>query len=206
LLCIQDDVADDMLEMITGAARELKVGDPCDLSVKVGPVIDREAKENLDAYIEEARRAGRLLYAGEAPGEGYFVAPHVIALESAGQLTREVFGPVLHVVRFRQNGLDLLLDQIAGSGYALTLGIHSRIQHTAERIVKRLSTGNVYINRNMIGAVVGVQPFGGHGLSGTGPKAGGPNYLPRFMTEQTVTTNTAAAGGNAELLALDEKE
>jgi RHH-type transcriptional regulator, proline utilization regulon repressor / proline dehydrogenase / delta 1-pyrroline-5-carboxylate dehydrogenase len=206
LLCLQEDVADAMLEMIVGAARLLKVGNPHDLSVKVGPVIDAEAKQNLDRYIADARSKGRVLYAGEAKGEGYFVAPHIIALDRASELSQEVFGPILHIVRFKQDELEALLDAIAGTGYGLTLGIHSRIQHTAERIIERLSSGNVYVNRNMIGAVVGVQPFGGHGLSGTGPKAGGPNYLSRFMTEQTVTTNTAAAGGNAELLALDESQ
>lgn len=206
LLCIQEDVADTMLEMIIGAARELKVGDPRDLAVKVGPVIDNEAKTNLDRYITEARALGRVLYAGETPADGNFVAPHIIALESVSQLTREVFGPILHIVRYRRDRLEQLLNEIAETRYALTLGIHSRIQRRAERIVERLSTGNIYVNRNMIGAVVGVQPFGGHGLSGTGPKAGGPNYMPRFMVEQTVTTNTAAAGGNAELLAMEEKE
>jgi RHH-type proline utilization regulon transcriptional repressor/proline dehydrogenase/delta 1-pyrroline-5-carboxylate dehydrogenase len=115
-----------------------------------------------------------------------------------------VFGPILHVVRYRARDLDKVLQAVEASGYGLTLGIHSRIDETVERIVERLSVGNVYVNRNMIGAVVGVQPFGGHGLSGTGPKAGGPHYLLRFATEQTVTINTAAAGGNAMLLAMEE--
>ena len=135
---------------------------------------------------------------------GTFVPPTIIALERARDLTEEVFGPVLHVVRWRADELDRLLDDIAANGYGLTLGIHSRIDETAEHIVRRLANGNVYVNRNMIGAVVGTQPFGGTGLSGTGPKAGGPNYLRRFATEQVVTVNTAAAGGNASLLAESE--
>jgi RHH-type proline utilization regulon transcriptional repressor/proline dehydrogenase/delta 1-pyrroline-5-carboxylate dehydrogenase len=124
--------------------------------------------------------------------------------DRAHELREEVFGPILHVVRWRADALDALLDDIAGSGYGLTLGIHSRIDATADHIVARLANGNVYVNRNMIGAVVGTQPFGGTGLSGTGPKAGGPNYLRRFATEQVVTINTAAAGGNASLLAAEE--
>ena len=130
--------------------------------------------------------------------------PTIIALDRARDLKEEVFGPILHVVRWRADALDGLLDDIAGNGYGLTLGIHSRIDATVEHIVARLANGNVYVNRNMIGAVVGTQPFGGSGLSGTGPKAGGPNYLRRFATEQVVTINTAAAGGNASLLTAEE--
>jgi RHH-type proline utilization regulon transcriptional repressor/proline dehydrogenase/delta 1-pyrroline-5-carboxylate dehydrogenase len=133
-----------------------------------------------------------------------YVHPHIFELPKPEALAEEVFGPVLHVVRYRADRLDSLLDAIETSGYGLTLGVHSRIDDTVERIVERLSVGNVYVNRNMIGAVVGVQPFGGHGLSGTGPKAGGPHYLLRFATEQTVTINTAAAGGNASLIAMGE--
>jgi RHH-type proline utilization regulon transcriptional repressor/proline dehydrogenase/delta 1-pyrroline-5-carboxylate dehydrogenase len=128
----------------------------------------------------------------------------MIALDRASDLQEEVFGPVLHVVRWRADRLDVLLDDIASNGTGLTLGIHSRIDHVAETITARLANGNVYVNRSMIGAVVGTQPFGGAGLSGTGPKAGGPNYLRRFASEQTVTINTAAAGGNASLLSAEE--
>jgi RHH-type transcriptional regulator, proline utilization regulon repressor / proline dehydrogenase / delta 1-pyrroline-5-carboxylate dehydrogenase len=137
--------------------------------------------------------------AGAAP-EGNFVAPHIFELSDAGELAEEVFGPILHVVRYRAEALEGVLCAIEHGGYALTLGIHSRIDDTVDEIVARLQVGNIYVNRNMIGAVVGVQPFGGFGLSGTGPKAGGPHYLARFATEQTVTVNTAAAGGNAALL------
>jgi RHH-type proline utilization regulon transcriptional repressor/proline dehydrogenase/delta 1-pyrroline-5-carboxylate dehydrogenase len=139
------------------------------------------------------------------PAAGNYVAPTIITLERARDLGEEVFGPILHVVRWRAEALDTLLDDIAGNGYGLTLGIHSRIDTTAAHIAARLGSGNVYVNRNMIGAVVGTQPFGGSGLSGTGPKAGGPNYLRRFVTEQVVTVNTAAAGGNASLLAAGDE-
>jgi len=203
LLCIQDDVADEMIRMIIGAARELKIGDPRDVSVHVGPVIDADAKQKLSAHVAKMKRDAHVLYAGEdLPGN--LLAPHMFEIGNASSLREEVFGPVLHVVRYQEDELDELLSAIDDNGYGLTLGIHSRIEETVERIVARMPVGNVYINRNMIGAVVGVQPFGGRGLSGTGPKAGGPHYLPRFTTEQTVTNNTAAAGGNAALFALDE--
>ncbi|MEW6640944.1 MAG: bifunctional proline dehydrogenase/L-glutamate gamma-semialdehyde dehydrogenase PutA [Pseudomonadota bacterium] len=204
LLFVQEDVADGMIDMIAGAARELAVGDPRDPAIQVGPVIDAEAKGRLEAHLRRMQGEARMHFAGTAPAQGLFVAPHVIELASAADLDAEVFGPVLHVVRYRADALDEVVAAIDRTGYGLTLGIHSRIDETVARIVARLPVGNVYVNRNMIGAVVGVQPFGGHGLSGTGPKAGGPHYLARFATEQTVTVNTAAAGGNAGLLVQDE--
>jgi RHH-type proline utilization regulon transcriptional repressor/proline dehydrogenase/delta 1-pyrroline-5-carboxylate dehydrogenase len=200
LLFVQDDVADRMIEMIAGAARELRIGDPSDPATHVGPVIDADAKARLDAHIERMKREARVHFAGAAPA-GNFVAPHIFELSDADRLTEEVFGPVLHLVRYRADKLDHVLQSIERSGYGLTLGIHSRIDDTVDDVIDRLQAGNIYVNRNMIGAVVGVQPFGGHGLSGTGPKAGGPHYLARFATEQTVTINTAAAGGNAALMA-----
>ncbi|MCK1282189.1 bifunctional proline dehydrogenase/L-glutamate gamma-semialdehyde dehydrogenase PutA [Bradyrhizobium sp. 61] len=203
LLFVQEDVADRMIEMIAGAARELRIGDPADVATHVGPVIDAEAKQRLDAHIARMKSEARLHFAGTAP-DGSFVAPHIFELKDAGQLTEEVFGPILHVVRYRAENLDRVLQAIERSGYGLTLGVHSRIDDTIEAIIDRVQVGNIYVNRNMIGAVVGVQPFGGNGLSGTGPKAGGPHYLARFATEQTVTINTAAAGGNAALLAGEE--
>jgi RHH-type proline utilization regulon transcriptional repressor/proline dehydrogenase/delta 1-pyrroline-5-carboxylate dehydrogenase len=203
LLFVQEDVADRMIEMIAGAARELRLGDPRDPATHIGPVIDREAKGRLDAHIARMKQRSRVHFAGEAP-EGNYVAPHMFELSDAGQLTGEVFGPVLHVVRYPADRLKSVLQSIGASGYGLTLGIHSRIDDTVEAIIEALQVGNVYVNRNMIGAVVGVQPFGGFGLSGTGPKAGGPHYLTRFATEQTVSVNTAAAGGNAALLSGEE--
>ncbi|MGB8400168.1 bifunctional proline dehydrogenase/L-glutamate gamma-semialdehyde dehydrogenase PutA, partial [Bradyrhizobium sp.] len=199
LLFVQDEVADRMIEMIAGAARELRIGDPSDPATHIGPVIDAEAKQRLGTHIARMKKGARVHFAGEAP-PGNFVAPHIFELSDAGQLTEEVFGPVLHVVRYPADQLDCVLRSIERSGYGLTLGIHSRIDDMIEDVIGRLEVGNIYVNRNMIGAVVGVQPFGGHGLSGTGPKAGGPHYLARFATEQTVTVNTAAAGGNAALM------
>ncbi|MGY3529869.1 bifunctional proline dehydrogenase/L-glutamate gamma-semialdehyde dehydrogenase PutA [Bradyrhizobium sp. USDA 4452] len=200
LLFVQDDVADRMIEMIAGAARELKIGDPSEPSTHIGPVIDAEAKLRLDAHIARMKKEARVHLAGEAPA-GNFVAPHIFELSSASQLREEVFGPILHVVRYRAERFGEVLSAIEATGFGLTLGIHSRIDDTIEHVIDRLQVGNIYVNRNMIGAVVGVQPFGGSGLSGTGPKAGGPHYLTSFATEQTVTINTAAAGGNAALMA-----
>jgi RHH-type proline utilization regulon transcriptional repressor/proline dehydrogenase/delta 1-pyrroline-5-carboxylate dehydrogenase len=206
LLCVQDDVADRVLDMVAGAARELKLGDPRDPSTHIGPVIDADAKDKLDHWVAAMESRGAVLFRfeGDVPKNGTYVTPAVVELGSARELKEEVFGPVLHVVRWRADELDHLLDDIAANGTALTLGIHSRIESTVARIVKRLPHGNVYVNRNMIGAVVGSQPFGGSSLSGTGPKAGGPHYLGRFAIEQVVTVNTAASGGNAALLSEDE--
>jgi RHH-type proline utilization regulon transcriptional repressor/proline dehydrogenase/delta 1-pyrroline-5-carboxylate dehydrogenase len=206
LLCLQEDVAARFIEMIAGAADGLTVGDPRRPATHVGPVIDHEAKAALDRWIaqHEARVVFRWDRDHALPSSGTYVPPTIIALDGAGDLTQEVFGPVLHVVRWKAEELDALLDAIAATGYGLTLGIHTRIDATVERVLAHSATGNVYVNRSMIGAVVGTQPFGGAGLSGTGPKAGGPNYLHRFATEQTVTINTAAAGGNASLLTSGE--
>jgi RHH-type transcriptional regulator, proline utilization regulon repressor / proline dehydrogenase / delta 1-pyrroline-5-carboxylate dehydrogenase len=204
LLCVQDDIADRVFEMIAGAANELRVGDPRDLATHIGPVIDREARERLRAHISNLHGEARLHYCGNAPDQGYYVAPCIFELAHASLLTTETFGPVLHVIRYKQDELPDLLSAIQSTGYGLTLGIHSRIDGLAEAVADRLAIGNVYVNRNMIGAVVGVQPFGGSGLSGTGPKAGGPYYLPRFAVEQTVSINTTAAGGNAGLMAVDD--
>jgi RHH-type proline utilization regulon transcriptional repressor/proline dehydrogenase/delta 1-pyrroline-5-carboxylate dehydrogenase len=209
LICVQEDVADRLMEMIAGAARELALGDPREPATHVGPVIDAEAKANLDRWIATMEGAHRLRFRWDAgkplPTQGTYVPPAIVALDRASELNEEVFGPILHVVRWRADALDALLDDIAANGYGLTLGIHSRIDATVEHIIARLASGNVYVNRNMIGAVVGTQPFGGNGLSGTGPKAGGPNYLRRFANEQTIAVNTAATGGNASLLAASEE-
>jgi RHH-type proline utilization regulon transcriptional repressor/proline dehydrogenase/delta 1-pyrroline-5-carboxylate dehydrogenase len=208
LLCVQKDVAERILAMVEGAARALKVGDPRDPSTHVGPVIDAEAKERLDRWLANPPAGAQLRFRHEGgnglAAGGTYVAPAIVELRSAADLTEEVFGPILHVVRWHADALDALLEEIAGNRYGLTLGIHSRIDRTASHIAARLAHGNVYVNRNMIGAVVGTQPFGGSGLSGTGPKAGGPNYLRRFAAEQVITNNTAAAGGNASLLAAEE--
>jgi RHH-type proline utilization regulon transcriptional repressor/proline dehydrogenase/delta 1-pyrroline-5-carboxylate dehydrogenase len=206
LLCLHESVADKVLEMVAGAMAELVCGDPADAAqswaVDVGPVIDAEAHAGLSRNIARLEREARLIARTPLPERlaSTHIAPVAFELKSIGELREELFGPVLHVVRWR-GAVDALVDEINALGYGLTLGVHTRIDDRAMRIAERARVGNVYVNRNMIGAVVGVQPFGGEGLSGTGPKAGGPHYLYRFCGEQTVTVNTAAAGGNATLLA-----
>ena len=207
VLFVQSDIAGRVLELLAGKMDELRVGDPGLLSTDVGPVIDEDAKAVLDAHIARMKTEARLIKAVELPADcahGSFVAPHAFELDSLAQLDREVFGPVLHVIRFEADKLDDILAQINATGYGLTLGIHSRIDETVNKIARTVRVGNCYVNRNQIGAVVGVQPFGGEGLSGTGPKAGGPHYLLKFASERTLTVNTTAAGGNASLLTLAE--
>ena len=207
ILFVQRDVADKVITMLAGAMQELKVGDPGLLSTDVGPVIDADALAILEAHarrMDQEARPIATVAVDEATAHGTFFAPRAYEIGSLARLQREVFGPVLHVIRYDADQLDQVIDAINASGYGLTLGIHSRIDETVERISRRVRAGNCYVNRNMIGAVVGVQPFGGEGLSGTGPKAGGPHYLPRFCTERTLTINTTAAGGNASLLTLED--
>jgi RHH-type proline utilization regulon transcriptional repressor/proline dehydrogenase/delta 1-pyrroline-5-carboxylate dehydrogenase len=208
VLFLQEDVAERIEAMLAGAMAELVVGDPGLLATDIGPVIDQEAKVALERHGQRMATEGRVVYRcplPEATVHGSFVAPLAVGIDRLDRLTHEVFGPILHVVRYRADRLDQVLDAIAATGYGLTLGIHSRIDGTVRRIVERLGVGNTYVNRNMIGAVVGVQPFGGEGLSGTGPKAGGPHYLHRFATERTLSVDTTAAGGNANLLSLQEE-
>ena len=203
VLYLQDDVADKMLELILGAMDELKLGDPMKLETDIGPVIDDDARKMLEKHAERMTREAKLLRKLELGPEqrnGYFFPPHVFEIPSIASLKREVFGPVLHVVRYSSDRLGEVCDAINATGYGLTLGLHTRIEETMHFIRDRIHVGNVYVNRNQIGAVVGVQPFGGEGLSGTGPKAGGPNYLLRFALERAYTVNTTAAGGNAALL------
>ena len=209
VLMVQDDVADKMLEMITGAAACLAIGDPIDYATDVGPVIDQDALERLEAHkARMSREAKAVLFDAPLPAEcrhGTFVTPAIYELERLDQLHEEVFGPILHVVRWRQSELAKVCEAINATGYGLTLGIHSRIEATARFIAARVDVGNIYINRDQIGAVVGAQPFGGEGLSGTGPKAGGPNYLTRFATERVITRDITATGGNIQLLGLGDE-
>jgi RHH-type proline utilization regulon transcriptional repressor/proline dehydrogenase/delta 1-pyrroline-5-carboxylate dehydrogenase len=189
--------------------RELVVGDPAWLETDIGPVIDEDARSALAAHAQRMARDGRLV--GETPhgpdcAAGFFFAPAAFEIDRMDRLEREVFGPILHVIRFAGDRLDAVVDAVNASGYGLTLGVHSRIDDTVRRVRARAKVGNLYVNRTMIGAVVGVQPFGGEGLSGTGPKAGGPRYLHRFAVERAVSIDTTAAGGNATLLSLDEGE
>ena len=201
VLFVQDVVADKVLDMLCGAMDELVVGDPARLVTDVGPVIDHAALQRLEQHL--AAMGPRVVHRIAAPDGGYFFGPAVVALERLDELRGEVFGPVLHVVRWRAGHLDAVVDAINGTGYGLTLGIHSRIGETVHQVRSRARVGNVYVNRSMIGAVVGVQPFGGEGLSGTGPKAGGPHYLKRFATERVLAVDTTSAGGNATLMSMD---
>jgi RHH-type proline utilization regulon transcriptional repressor/proline dehydrogenase/delta 1-pyrroline-5-carboxylate dehydrogenase len=205
VLLLQNEIAPRVLELLAGYMDELRIGDPALLSTDVGPVIDRDALSMLEQHAERVTAGGAWHHRVKLPPEakkGRFFAPLVVELPNLQALEREIFGPIVHVVRYRAADLDKVLDAVNAMGYGLTLGVHTRIDAVAQRIAARARVGNVYVNRNMIGAVVGVQPFGGMGLSGTGPKAGGPHYLHRFGTEQTVTINTAAVGGNASLLSL----
>jgi RHH-type transcriptional regulator, proline utilization regulon repressor / proline dehydrogenase / delta 1-pyrroline-5-carboxylate dehydrogenase len=204
VLFVQEDIAPRVLDLLSGAMAELAVGDPMVLATDLGPVIDDEALGTLRAHAERMQNEGKLI--ARAPladsAAGHFFAPLAFEIDSLSRLTREVFGPILHVVRYAADELEDVCTAINASGYGLTLGVHSRIDDTAEFIRARVRVGNLYVNRNQIGAVVGAQPFGGEGLSGTGPKAGGPHYLPRFAVERVACTNTTAAGGNATLLSL----
>jgi RHH-type proline utilization regulon transcriptional repressor/proline dehydrogenase/delta 1-pyrroline-5-carboxylate dehydrogenase len=184
---------------------ELTIGDPANLSTDVGPVIDEDARDMLEAHAKRMQHEGKLIYQVPLPPEtehGTFFAPRAFEIERLSMLKREVFGPILHVIPYAADRLDNVINAINATGYGLTLGIHSRIDETVRYVQARAHVGNTYVNRNMIGATVGAQPFGGEGLSGTGPKAGGPHYLQRFATERTVSVNTAAIGGNATLLAM----
>ena len=205
VLYIQEEVAPRMEELLAGAMRELRVGDPSQLRTDVGPVIDAEARQQLESHLDALKAMGTLIAESPLPQEtarGNFIPPTAYRIDSMHSLKRENFGPILHVVRYARNQLDAVIEEINDAGYGLTLGIHSRSEGTAAYIEGRVKVGNTYVNRNQIGAVVGVQPFGGRGLSGTGPKAGGPHYMLRFATERTRTINTTAVGGNATLLSL----
>jgi RHH-type transcriptional regulator, proline utilization regulon repressor / proline dehydrogenase / delta 1-pyrroline-5-carboxylate dehydrogenase len=209
VLFLQNDVAPRIIDMLKGAMQELRVGDPSLLSTDVGPVIDVEAQTNLQSHIDHMIARHKVIYQVKLPQsceQGTFIAPIAIELDSLADLEREVFGPVLHVIRYRAKDLDKIIASINQTGYGLTLGVHSRINEVVEYIQQRVKAGNVYVNRSMIGAVVGVQPFGGEGLSGTGPKAGGPHYLQRLCVERTISINTTAAGGNATLMSLSEED
>jgi RHH-type proline utilization regulon transcriptional repressor/proline dehydrogenase/delta 1-pyrroline-5-carboxylate dehydrogenase len=203
VLYLQEEIADRVIEMLTGAMKCLVVGDPDELATDVGPVISEAALGRLRNHAARMRREAQLLYAcplNQQHEVGYFFAPHLFELRALDQLKTEEFGPILHVVRYPSGELPQVIEAIRRTGFGLTLGVHSRLESVADHVFRSLPVGNTYVNRNMIGAVVGVQPFGGQGLSGTGPKAGGPHYLLRFANERTLTINTVAVGGNVELL------
>ena len=209
VLFVQDDVADKQIEMLVGATELLDIGDPIDYATDVGPVIDESAQDMLDAHKVRMRREARELIDPRMPDAchvGTYVTPAIFEIDKFSDLEREVFGPILHVVRYAQGDIDKVCAAINASGFGLTLGIHSRIASFTRTIAENCRVGNVYINRNQIGAVVGVQPFGGEGLSGTGPKAGGPHYVSRFASERVTSTDITATGGNIQLLSLDDQE
>ena len=207
VLFVQDDVADSMLEMIAGAMQALTIGDPANFNTDVGPVIDDGARSALQDHLDELKSKGRLLAEIELPdsaARGHFIKPSMYEIKSLAELDREHFGPVLHVVRWKSGELDKVIQDINSTGYGLTLGLQSRIDTTRRYVEAHARVGNLYVNRNQIGAVVESQPFGGEGLSGTGPKAGGPHYVARFATERVTCIDTTAAGGNASLMAAIE--
>ncbi len=194
VLYLQADIADKVLDMLFGAMDELALGAPWALSTDVGPVIDAASRDRINQHIENARKTGRLLKQLDVPAEGHFVGPAVIGVGGIADLQEEIFGPVLHVARFTSDEIDDVVDAVNASGYGLTFGLHTRIDDRVQQVVGRIRAGNVYINRNQIGAIVGSQPFGGEGLSGTGPKAGGPNYLPRFYAEPLASASSDSSG------------
>jgi RHH-type proline utilization regulon transcriptional repressor/proline dehydrogenase/delta 1-pyrroline-5-carboxylate dehydrogenase len=205
VLFLQDDVANRMIEMLIGAVEALDIGDPWDYATDIGPVIDEAAQDMLEAHKARMYREARVLVDLPLPADcrvGTYVTPAVFEIDGIERLEREVFGPILHVVRYAQGHLDKVCAAINATGFGLTLGLHSRIAAVAEFVAEHARVGNLYVNRNQIGAVVGVQPFGGEALSGTGPKAGGPNYLVRFATERVRSTDITATGGNLQLLGL----
>jgi len=205
ILFLDEGCAPRVLKLLGGALAELKVGDPAEPDTDIGPIIDAPSREALVLHVEKLRRHGKLIGESKAPPSGNYVAPIAFQLELEELPKVEVFGPILHVCTYRRQELERVLQWLRDIGYGLTLGIHSRIQLFVDEVVQAARVGNIYVNRSMIGAVVGVQPFGGEGLSGTGPKAGGPHYMLRFATERTLTVNTAAVGGVTELLSQPER-
>jgi RHH-type transcriptional regulator, proline utilization regulon repressor / proline dehydrogenase / delta 1-pyrroline-5-carboxylate dehydrogenase len=205
LLFLPEETADDIVEMLKGAMDALVVGDPALASTDVGPVIDAEALQALEAHLAKMRKEAIVAHqvdVGALKDAGTFFGPAIVKLSALDQIDKEVFGPILHVIRYDPDDIEEVGAELSAKGYGLTLGVHSRLEGFAERVKGAVRAGNVYVNRSIIGAVVGVQPFGGMGLSGTGPKAGGPHYVSRFATERAVTVNIAAQGGDPGLLNL----
>jgi len=203
MLFLPHETADLLIEGLAGALQTLVIGDPADPRTDIGPVIDAEARDGLAAHLERLRAQARVIHQCAAPGSGHFFGPVLAEIPSAAFLQREVFGPILHVVRYDPADLAAAARPLVEAGYGLTLGVHSRLEGFAEEVRRTVPAGNAYVNRSMIGAVVGVQPFGGEGLSGTGPKAGGPHALMRYAVERAVSVNIAAQGGDPALLNLN---
>ena len=205
VLCIQDEIYDDLLEMIKGNMQELKIGNPENLDTDIGPIINLTSKRKLNEYIEDNIKKGFNVYQSQPITMERFVSPTIIEINKLHDLSEEQFGPILHIIKFKSSEVSDLISDINNSGYGLTMGIHSRIESRADLFSQECNVGNIYINRDMVGAVVGSQPFGGRGLSGNGCKAGGPNYLKQFLNEKVVSKNSVAFGGNAELLNIQEE-
>ena len=202
VLYVQEDISDNLIELLKGAMAELEIGNPENFSVDVGPVINEQARQMLTRHIEHMNENAKLIFKTKTQNltNGFYIAPHLYEIKNINELKQENFGPILHLIRFKSDEIDKVINDINATGYGLTFGIHSRIESRTNYISKRINAGNIYINRNITGAVVGVQPFGGMGLSGTGPKAGGPNYLKAFMSEKNTSNNITAIGGNLDLL------
>ncbi|HAG62457.1 MAG TPA: delta-1-pyrroline-5-carboxylate dehydrogenase, partial [Coxiellaceae bacterium] len=205
ILLLQEDIAESFITMLKGAMAELVVGDPRWLDTDIGPVIDAEAQYNLREHQQYLEQHGRLIFqVPVVPDTGTYVAPQAYEIDDLSVLKQEAFGPILHVVRYQRDAMFQMIEQLNALGYGLTFGVQSRIEDTVAQVISRVHAGNIYVNRNTVGAIVGLQPFGGMGLSGTGPKAGGPYYLQRLCHEVTVSVDTTAAGGNASLMAMEE--
>ena len=204
-LIIQEDIYDELKDMLIGAMKELKIGDASNIETDLGPIISKNSKDNLTSYIDACKKNGLNVIQPKSAPDGNYIPPTLIEINDLNVLTNEQFGPILHLVRIKQSKIESIAQSVNELGFGLTFGIHSRIESRIEKIVNELEVGNIYVNRDMVGAVVGVQPFGGIGLSGSGFKAGGPNYLKQFMNEKVVSTNTVAFGGNTELLNIEEE-
>ena len=198
---VQESIYDEVLELLKGAMDLLKINHPKNIQTDMGPVIDKTAFNKINDYIKAMKKSFNVVSPQIEPSNfGYYIAPHLIEINQFEDIKEEIFAPIVHILKYKNNELNSMIKKINQSGFGLTLGIHSRNQKTQEVIIKKANVGNIYINRNQIGAVVGSQPFGGRGFSGTGPKAGGPNYLMRLVDEKTVSNNIAAIGGNPDLL------
>jgi RHH-type proline utilization regulon transcriptional repressor/proline dehydrogenase/delta 1-pyrroline-5-carboxylate dehydrogenase len=204
VLCVQDEIYNDLLSMIKGGMKELKIGNPQNLDTDIGPIISKTSLDSLNAYVKGFEDNNYSIFRSADDVDKNFVAPTIIEIDNISDLKDEQFGPILHIVRYKSNEMDTLIENINDSGFGLTMGIHTRVEKRADIFSDKCNVGNIYINRDMVGAVVGSQPFGGQNLSGSGYKAGGPNYLLQFLNEKVVSKNSVAFGGNTELLNIQE--
>ena len=204
VLCVQDEIYYDLLSIIKGGMKELKIGNTQNLDTDIGPIISKTSLDSLNAYVKGFEDNNYSIFRSADDVDENFVAPTIIEIDNISDLKDEQFGPILHIVRFKSNEMDALIENINDSGFGLTMGIHTRVEKRADIFSDKCNVGNIYINRDMVGAVVGSQPFGGQNLSGSGYKAGGPNYLLQFLNEKVVSKNSVAFGGNTELLNIQE--